>query len=286
MGRYLDMVNNDKPDAVANTHANENYARELMQIFTLGTYLLNQDGTLKLDGSGNPQPTYAQADIQSFARAYTGWTYPTQPGSTLQKHNPVNWLGPMEAFDSNHDVAAKTLLRGTVLPAGQTSLQDLNGALDNIFNHPNLPPFVAKQLIQHLVTSNPSGAYVRRVADVFASGTYNGFGNGQRGDLQAVIAAILLDPEARRSDSPSTANAADGHLMEPIPISPQSSGPSTPPAMASSPSISPPTSASRPCARRAFSTSSRRASKSQARHCSAPSLICRPPRPHSSKSIS
>jgi uncharacterized protein (DUF1800 family) len=216
MGRYLDMVNNDKPDPVANTHANENYARELMQLFTLGTYLLNQDGSLKLDAQNNPQPTYAQTDIQSFARAYTGWTYPTQAGSMLQKHNPVNWLGPMEALDSNHDVAAKTLLRGTILPAGQTSLQDLNGALDNLFNHPNLPPFVSKQLIQHLVTSNPSAAYIKRVADVFASGTYNGFGNGQRGDLQAVIAAILLDPEARRGDSPATTNAGDGHLAEPI----------------------------------------------------------------------
>jgi uncharacterized protein (DUF1800 family) len=216
MGRYLDMVNNDKPDPVANTHANENYARELMQLFTLGLYLTDQSGALQRDTGGNPIPTYDQTAVQNFARAFTGWTYPTQPGNTLQKHNPVYWLGPMEALDSNHDVASKALLRGVTLPANQTSLQDLNAALDNLFNHPNLAPFVSKQLIQHLVTSNPSAAYIRRVADVFVSGSFASFGSGQRGDMKALIAAILLDPEARRGDDPTTANAADGHLREPI----------------------------------------------------------------------
>ena len=216
MGRYLDMVNNDKPDATLNTHANENYPREFMQLFTLGLYLLNQDGSLQLDASNNPIPTYDQNTVEALARAYTGWTYPTQPGSVLQKHNPPYWLGPMVVFESNHDTAAKTLLRGVVLPAGQTSTQDLNGALDDIFNHPNIGPFVAKQLIQHLVTSNPSAAYIHRVADVFASGNFASFGSGQRGDMQAIIAAILLDPEARRGDDPNTAVATDGHLREPI----------------------------------------------------------------------
>jgi uncharacterized protein (DUF1800 family) len=224
MGRYLDMVNNDKPSTNPVTHANENYARELMQLFTLGVAQLNADGTAKADSSGNPIPTYTQNDVQSLARAFTGWTYGTQMGSTPQKHNPTYWLAPMVAFESNHDVAAKTLLgyggASTTLPAGQTAEQDLSGALDTIFNHPNLPPFVSKQLIQHLVTSNPSAAYVKRVADVFSSGTFSGpvgtFGSGQRGDLQAVIAAILLDSEARRGDNPATVNAGDGHLREPI----------------------------------------------------------------------
>jgi uncharacterized protein (DUF1800 family) len=216
MGDYLNMVNNDKPSTMANTHANENYARELMQLFTLGLYELNGDGLLKLDSNNHPIPTYDQNAVQAFARAYTGWTYPTQPGNTIQKHNPAYWLGPMEALDSNHDTDAKTLLSGTTLPAGQTSLQDLKGALDNIFNHPNIGPFVSKQLIQHLVTSNPSSAYVKRVVDVFASGNFANFGSGQRGDMKAVIAAILLDPEARRGDSPNTAVATDGHLREPI----------------------------------------------------------------------
>jgi uncharacterized protein (DUF1800 family) len=216
MGRFLDMVNNDKPNVAANTHANENYARELLQLFTLGLYLTNQDGSLQLDSTGNPIPTYDQNAVQSFARAFTGWTYPTVSGNTPQIHNPPNWIGPMVAFESNHDTQAKTLLGGATLSPGQTSLQDLNGALDNIFNQPNIAPFVCKQLIQHLVTSNPSPAYVKRVADVFVNGSFQSFGSGQRGDMQAVIAAILLDPEARRGDSPPTANPGDGHLREPI----------------------------------------------------------------------
>jgi uncharacterized protein (DUF1800 family) len=216
MGAYLNMVNNDKSNTLANTHANENYARELMQLFTLGLYELNADGSLQLDSSNKPIPTYDQTTVQAMARALTGWTYPTQPGSTLQRHNPTYWFGPMEAVDSNHDTVAKTLLNGTTLPAGQTAAQDLNGALDNLFNHPNVGPFVSKQLIQHLVTSNPSAAYVSRVAGVFASGNFSNFGSGQRGDMKAVIAAILLDPEARRGDDPNTAVATDGHLREPI----------------------------------------------------------------------
>jgi uncharacterized protein (DUF1800 family) len=223
MGNFLDMVNNDKPPN--NTvHANENYARELMQLFTLGLNQLNEDGSLKLDSSGNPIPTYDQNAVQAFALAFTGWTYPTQPGNTPKIHNPQYWLGPMEAFDLNHDTTPKTLLplNGTAvtLSNGTNSAADLKGALDNIFAQPSMAPFVSKQLIQHLVTSNPSAAYVQRVALVFDSGTFSNsgvtFGSGQRGDLQAVIAAILLDSEARRGDDPTTANAGDGHLREPI----------------------------------------------------------------------
>jgi uncharacterized protein (DUF1800 family) len=222
MGRYLDMVNNDNPPT--GQHANENYARELMQLFTLGLDKLNEDGTLQLDSSGNPIPTYTQADVDSFALAYTGWTYPTQSGATLAKHNPAYWIGPMVPFESNHNTAAKVLLpvsgSAVTLPAGQSAENDLSGALDNIFAQPSLPPFVCKQLIQHLVSSNPSSAYVKRVADVFTSGTFSGggvtIGSGQRGDMQAVIAAILLDSEARRGDSTATANPGDGHLREPV----------------------------------------------------------------------
>jgi uncharacterized protein (DUF1800 family) len=222
MGRYLDMVNNDKPTGAI--HANENYARELMQLFTLGVFDLNPDGTDKLDSSKNPIPSYTQANIQSFARVFTGWTYAPIGSATPQKHNPANWLAPMVPFESNHDVASKTLLSyggsTTTLPPAQTSQQDLTGALDDIFKHPNLPPFISKQLIQHLVTSNPSPAYVKRVAAVFSTGTFSGggatFGSGQPGDLQAVVAAILLDPEARRGDDPTTAVPTDGHLREPI----------------------------------------------------------------------
>ena len=222
MGLYLNMVNNDNPPS--GQHANENYARELMQLFTIGLNKLNLDGTNQLDSSGNRIATYTQADVDAFALAFTGWTYPTQAGSTLVKHNPAYWIGPMVPFESNHNTTAKTLLPvggvATVLPAGQSAEADLSGALDNIFAQPSLPPFVSKELIQHLVTSNPSNAYVKRVADVFVSGSFSGggvtIGSGQRGDMQAVIAAILLDSEARRGDALATTNAGDGHLREPV----------------------------------------------------------------------
>ena len=222
MGLYLDMVDNAKPDPVAGTHANENYAREFLQLFTIGPNKLNPDGTPVLQ-SGNLVPTYTQADIQNMARVFTGWTF-SDPAL-----NCANWPygdysnpqagSPMVPCDSNHDVAAKTIL-GNALPANQTSQQDLDGALNIVFNHPNLPPFVAQRFIRNMVTSNPSPAYVTRVATAFANGTFtsNGItfnGGTGRGDMQALIAAILLDPEARRGDSSATENPLDGHLREP-----------------------------------------------------------------------
>jgi len=216
MGIYLDMVNNDKPTAT--THADENYARELMQLFTVGEVLINNDGSAQLDGSGNTIPTYTETQVEAFARAYNGWTYPTMPGATLVKHNPAYFDGPMAPFETNHDEATKQLLTytgavgGGLLPANQTAEEDLEGALDNIFNHPNVPAFVSLRLIQHLVTSNPSPAYVQRVANVFINN-----GSGVRGDMTAVITAILTDPEARQNDDPTVAESASfGHLQEPI----------------------------------------------------------------------
>jgi uncharacterized protein (DUF1800 family) len=213
MGHYLDMVNNDRPGT--GQHANENYARELMQLFTLGLSQLNSDGTPQLDGSGNPIPSYTQDDVMALGRAFTGWTFPTQPGQTLQKHNPEYYGGPMLPFESNHDSGAKTLL-GQPLAAGQSAEQELDAALMIIFNNPDLPPFVAQQLIEKLVTSNPSPAYVGRVASAFTSGKFQAYGSGKRGDMQATVAAILLDAEARRGDSTTTADANDGKLREPI----------------------------------------------------------------------
>jgi uncharacterized protein (DUF1800 family) len=213
MGHFLDMVNNDKP--AAGQHANENYARECMQLFTLGLNQLNPDGTPVLDGSGNPIPTYTQNDVMALGRSYTGWTYPTMPGQAMQKNNPSYYGGPMVAYESNHDSGAKTFL-GASVAAGQSAEQELATVLGIIFNHTNLPPFVATQLIEKLVTSNPSPAYVARVATAFSSGTFQSYGSGKRGDLQATVAAILLDPEARRGDSPTTAVPGDGKLREPI----------------------------------------------------------------------
>jgi hypothetical protein len=181
---------------------------------------LNLDGTTVLSPTGAFVPTYTQTDIQQLALAFTGWTF--------NGPNPCAWtyfggLGgsPMTFCDAQHDMTAKTLL-GTSLPAGQTAVQDLKGALDIVFNHPNLPPFVARRFIQHLVTSNPSPTYVTNVAKAFANGKFISpssglqFGDGNRGSMQALIAAVLLDPEARRGDDPATKNDLDGHLREPV----------------------------------------------------------------------
>ena len=213
MGHYLDMVNNDKP--ATGQHANENYARELMQLFTLGLSTLNSDGTAQVDGSGNPVPTYKQNDVMALGRSFTGWTFPTEPGGSLTRHNPEFYGGNMVPFESNHDSGSKTFL-GQPIPAGQSAEQELDTALTIIFNHPNMPPFVAQQLIEKLVTSNPSPAYVARVASAFSAGKFQTYGTGKRGDMQATVAAILLDPEARRGDSTNSAVASDGKQREPV----------------------------------------------------------------------
>jgi uncharacterized protein (DUF1800 family) len=153
MGRYLDMVNNAKPDIANGIHANENYAREFMQLFTIGPNLLNPDGTPQIQ-NGAFVPTYAQADIQALARAFTGWTFaPVAPATNCAQYPNYNLNGgsPMVPCDAYHDMAVKTIL-GVTLNAGQTTQVDLKGALDTIFMHPNLPPFVARRMIQQLVT--------------------------------------------------------------------------------------------------------------------------------------
>jgi uncharacterized protein (DUF1800 family) len=207
MGRYLDMAGNYKADPAHGTAPNENYGREVLQLCSIGLYELNPDGSQKLDSTGAPIPTYDQSVVIGFAAAFTGWTFPPLPGASSTPSNPINYDGAMVAFDSEHEAGTKTLLDGFTIPAGQTSAQDLKMALDDIFNHPNVGPFIGKQLIQHLVTSNPSPAYVGRISAVFADN-----GSGVRGDLGAVVKAILTDPEAR-GDAPATGGF--GHLREP-----------------------------------------------------------------------
>jgi len=209
MGGYLNVLNSAAP--AAGQIANENYARENMQLFTIGLYQLNQDGTLQLDGNGNSIPSYTQAQVQAFARAYTGWTYANATGGSPAKfpNGTANFNYPMAPVESAHDTTAKILLNGMTLPAGGTAEQDLKGALDNIFNDSNVGPFVCQQLIQHLVTSTPSAGYVSRVAAVFAND-----GTGVRGNMQAVISAIITDQEARAGDTNSSYDG--GHLREPI----------------------------------------------------------------------
>ncbi len=210
MGNYLDMVNNDKPSN--GVDPNENYAREVLQLFTIGLEELNPDGTMQLDGSGNPIPTYTQDTIVGFAHTFTGWTYPTKPGATAQFRNSEFYGGPMIPFDTHHDsTSTKLLLNGMTLPAGGTTQSDMTAALQNIFSHPNVGPFISRQLIERLVTSNPTPEYVGRVAAVFADN-----GSGVRGDLKAVVTAILTDTEARRGDDPAQAQPSDGKLKEPV----------------------------------------------------------------------
>ncbi len=209
MGEYLSMVRNEKADAVRNIRPDENYARELMQLFSIGLIELNNDGTPRLDQESNTIPTYDQEIIKAFARVFTGWMYGDAPTWYWFDEGAASEVLPMKAFADFHDNGEKTLLNNQVLPAGQTPEQDLAGALDNIFNHPNVGPFIGKQLIQRLVTSNPSSDYVARVASVF-----NDNGSGERGDMAAVIRAILLDTEARHGHTEQSDTF--GKLKEPL----------------------------------------------------------------------
>ncbi len=211
MGRYLNMVNNDKGNPTAGTSPNENYARETMQLFTLGLTQLNTDGTPVVDSHGNPVPTYTQADVTNLSRAFTGWTYPALPGFATRGHNRIYYIGAMAPLESEHDITSKEIL-GVSFPAGRTAEQDLQEALHAIFMQSTLPPFISQQLIEHLVTSNPTSAYIGRVSAVFENN-----GSGVRGDLKAVVHAILIDPEARGADLSDSANLPTfGHMREPV----------------------------------------------------------------------
>ena len=212
MGVYLSMLGNRKPNPDENIRADENYAREVMQLFSIGLVGLNPDGTEMLDGAGQPIPTYDQSTIENFARVFTGWTYAGAASFADAKRSDDNQVVPMQAYAEEHDADAKSLLSypGAVksaLPAGQSAEKDLEDALDNIFHHPNVGPYISKQLILRLVTSNPSPAYVARVTAKF-----NDDGTGQRGNLAAVVRAILLDPEARAE---ATGDVED-KLKEPL----------------------------------------------------------------------
>ncbi len=200
MGKYLDMANSNKPGP-GSGGANENFPRELMQLFSLGLVKLNLDGTPATGAAGAPLPTYDQNTVAQLALAFTGWTY-----AGAGNNNWENFSGPLQPRDVNHDKTAKQLL-GCSLPANQGALQDLVAALDCVFAHPNVAPFIATRLIRSLVGSNPSPAYVARVATVF-----NNNGSGQRGDLRAVLRAVLLDAEARND----VASVNSGRLKDPI----------------------------------------------------------------------
>jgi uncharacterized protein (DUF1800 family) len=229
MGVYLNMMGNPRADLAHNVHPDENYAREVNQLFSIGLDMLNVDGTLKLSG-GKPIPTYGQAQVTAFAHVFTGWSWSNCSAQSFQWCGPdyetganlVQQMAPFAAYHDNgtqaiNDIPNKQLLsypgavNGGVLANGGTPQSDLAFALDNIFNHPNVGPYIGKQLIQRLVTSNPSPAYVQRVANAF-----NDDGSPQhvRGNLQAVVRQVLLDPEARYGHyaNPTTF----GKLREPL----------------------------------------------------------------------
>lgn len=210
MGKFLDMANNQKPDAARGIAPNENYAREVLQLFSVGLNLLNDDGTEKKGADGKSIEAYTQEEIEGFAHVFTGWTYPTRAGVTPNpnRFNGQNLAGIMEPREGFHDTGSKDLLGSTVAPAATTTYPDLTVALDNIFNYSNVPPFVAKFLIQKLVTGQPSPSYVQRIASVFRNN-----GAGVRGDIKAVVTAILTDIEARGA---AKYEPSYGHLNEPV----------------------------------------------------------------------
>jgi uncharacterized protein (DUF1800 family) len=212
MGAYLNMANNNKANTRKGTAANENYAREFQQLFTIGLVQLNPDGSKVLDSNNNPIPTYNQTEVTDTARVLTGWTYPTAPSATAKNNNPAYYIGAMIPVESEHDNTAKTVIGGIQIPAGQTTSQDLDSLLDALMQQSTMAPFVSTQLIQHLVTSNPSPQYIQRVSSVFTND-----GTGTTGNIQAVITAILTDPEARAGDDPNaTPNPNFGHMREPV----------------------------------------------------------------------
>lgn len=207
MGVYLSMLGNEKPNPALNIRPDENYARELMQLFSIGLVELNLDGSERLGSDNQPIPTYNQEVIEGFAHVFTGWTWAGSPSFGSGRVPVASQYTPMELWPDYHDTEPKTLLNNVTLPAGQTGEQDLADALDNIFDHPNVAPFVAIRLIQRLTASNPSPSYIRSVAEVFND---NGF--GVKGDLRAVVQEILLNPEAR----PAMPMEIDGKLKEPL----------------------------------------------------------------------
>jgi len=216
MGLYLSHYNNPKEVPEENLHPDENYAREIMQLFTIGLYELNQDGSRKVDGEGKEIPTYNNADIKELAKVFTGL------GASEVMENPwvdepffgMDWyLGikdvQLKMYQEWHETSSKTILGDFEIPAGQEGMEDIEMAVEYLFNHPNVGPFISRQLIQRLVKSNPSPQYISRIAAVF-----NNNGTGQRGDLGAIVKAILLDEEARSCEG--LMHADNGRLREPM----------------------------------------------------------------------
>ncbi len=213
MGNYLSHFRNQKADIIEKTYPDENYAREIMQLFSIGLNMLNLDGSLILDANGNSVPTYNIDNIAEMAKIFTGlgvaYTDEGLPNNDFNRTWSYDKQQPMKMFDDFHSKGEKNILPGVTISAGQSGMTDINQTLDVLFNHQNVGPFISKRLIQHLVKSNPSNSYVRRISTIF-----NNNGKGVRGDLKAVVQAILLDPEAR--DCNWIDNPNNGKLIQPV----------------------------------------------------------------------
>ena len=212
MGFFLNNDQN-RPKSAECPHCapNENYSRELMQLFSIGVTRLNIDGTLQRDTKGGAVETYTQRDVEELARVLTGWSYDSDPADKANREGSM-WGRPMKPspWQAERDSGAKVVL-GMTFPAGQSATKDLDDAVDLLISHPNVAPFVSIRLIQQLVKSNPSPAYVERIARIFQNN-----GRGDVGDLKAVVKATLLDPEARRGDDPARTQSMDGKFREPL----------------------------------------------------------------------
>jgi uncharacterized protein (DUF1800 family) len=216
MGVYLSHMNNPREIPEENIHPDENYAREVMQLFSIGLFELNPDGSRKKDGQGKDIPTYDNEDIKQLARVFTG----LGAGGTIAKDdvllpqfnlglNTVDYTVPMKMYEEWHEGGEKVLIGGEVIPAGQGGMTDIEQAIEHLFNHPNVGPFIGRQLIQRLVKSNPSPDYIERISSVFDDN-----GLGVRGDMKSVVKAILTDPEARTCAWLN--DPENGRLREPI----------------------------------------------------------------------
>lgn len=216
MGVFLSHRQNDKEDATTGRLPDENFAREVMQLFTIGKWELNVDGTRTKDANGNDIPTYTQADVMGMAKVFTGWSWGGSDtsefrwnGYAINGEDPRQWDLPMQPYPQHHSSAEKVIVGGVVIPANTNATDSVRIALDTLYTHKNAGPFIATHLIKRLVTSNPSPQYVARVAGVF---NYNA--QNVRGDMRAVVRAVLFDPEARSLDKINDPNW--GKMREPV----------------------------------------------------------------------
>jgi Protein of unknown function (DUF1800)/PA14 domain/CHRD domain/Putative Ig domain len=214
MGKYLDMMRNKKPDPTKGRLPNENYAREIMQLFSIGLKRVHPDGSVALDGKGLPVATYSSDEVVGLAHVFTGWTH-FADNATFDSGSGTDYLRPMKLVAAQHALGEKNILDNTVINAAATTADtasinaELAAAHEALFQHPNVGPFIARQLIQRLVTANPSPGYIYRTALVFDDN-----GQGVRGDMAALVRAILLDPEARGATERT--QPGYGHLREPV----------------------------------------------------------------------